>query len=78
MKLREITKKLNWLILDIVHKRNIQLSEAFQRWKARIFERGDTIKDETDLYAFFTEQGTSASDIIQAKLSRYGSPSPML
>ena len=35
-------------VMDIVHKKHSQLAEQYHEWKARIVERGDTIKDETD------------------------------
>lgn len=55
-------------VMDLCHTKKSQLSDELRRYEGRISGKGDVIKDETDQYAVFCEQGTSASDISTAKL----------
>ena len=51
----------------LCHLKNSELAKEYQKYKGRAVFRGDTVKDENDFYAVFSEQGTSASNMSAAK-----------
>ena len=53
-------------LMDICHLKNAELEAKHQKYKGRV--RGDIVKDDSGSYAVFTEQGTSASQRISAKI----------
>ena len=42
--------------MDLCHLKNSELVSRFQKYKDRVVLRGDTVKDDSDSYAVFTEQ----------------------
>ena len=48
-------------LMDICHLKNAELEAKHQKYKGRVVLRGDIVKDDSDSYAVFTEQGSSAS-----------------
>ena len=46
---------------------NAELEAKYQKYKGRVVLRGDIVKDDSGSYAVFTEQGSSASQMIAAK-----------
>ena len=50
------------------HLKNAELEAKHQKYKGRVVLRGDIVKDDSGSYAAFTEQGSSASQIIAAKV----------
>ena len=54
--------------MDICHFQNHQLEPKHQKYKGRVVLRGDIAKDDSDAYAVFTEQGSSASQMTAAKV----------
>ena len=42
-------------------------NKTFKKYKGRVVFRGDQVTDDTGLYAVFTEQGASASQMAAAK-----------
>ena len=55
-------------LMDICHLKNSELEPKFQKYKGRVVLRGDIVKDDSGLYAVFTEQGSSASQMTVAKV----------
>ena len=55
-------------IMDICHLKNSELEPQFQNYNGRVVIRGDMVIDDSDFYAVFTEQGSSASQITAAKV----------
>ena len=55
-------------LMDISHLKNAELEGKHQKYKGRVVLRGDTVKDDSGLYAVFTEQGSSASQMTAAKV----------
>ena len=53
--------------MDICHLKNSELELQYRKHKGRVVLRGDIVKDYSGLYAVFTEQGSSASQVIAAK-----------
>ena len=49
--------------MDICHLNNAELEAKHQKYKGRVVLRGDIVKDDSESYAVFTEQGASASQI---------------
>ena len=47
---------------------NAELEAKHQKYKGRVVLRGDIVKDDSDSYAVFTEQGSSASQMTAAKI----------
>ena len=54
-------------LLDISLK-NSELEQQFQKYRGRVVLRGDVVKDDSVLYAVFTEQVSSASQMTAAKV----------
>ena len=61
-------------LMDICHLENAELEAKHQKYKGRVVLRGDIVKDDSGSYAVFTEQGSSASQITEAKESWTSSP----
>ena len=47
--------------MDMCHLKNAELEAKLQKCKGRVVLRGDIVKDDSGVYAVFTEQGSSAS-----------------
>ena len=54
--------------MAICHVKNAELEPQFQKYKGRVVLRGDTVKDDSGAFAVFTEQGSSASQMMGAKV----------
>ena len=54
--------------LDICHLTNAELEAKHQKYKDRVVLRGDIAKNDSESYAVFTEQGSSASQMKAAKV----------
>ena len=48
-------------LMDMCHLKNAELEEKHQKYKCWVVLRGDIVKDDSESYAVFTEQGSSAS-----------------
>ena len=55
-------------LMDMCHWKNAELEAKHPKYKGRVVLRGDIVKDDTDSYAVFTEQGSSASQMTAAKI----------
>ena len=55
-------------LMDISHLKNAELEAKHQKYKGRVVLRGDIVKDNSGSYAVFTEQGSSAFQMIAAKI----------
>ena len=55
-------------LMDICHFKNAELEAKHQKYKGRVQLRGDIVKDDSGSYAVFTEQGSSASQVVAAKI----------
>ena len=53
--------------MDSCHLKNSELDQQFQKYTGRIVLRGDIVKDDSGHQAVFTEQGSSASQMMAAK-----------
>ena len=58
-------------LMDICHLKNAELEAKHLKYQGRVVLRGDIVKDDSGSYAVFTEQGSSASQMIAAKNHRY-------
>ena len=54
--------------MDICHLKNAELETRHQKYKGRVVLRGDIVKDDARSSAVFTEQGSSASQMTEAKV----------
>ena len=54
--------------MDICHLKNAEWEAKHQKYKGRVVLRGDIVKDDSESYAVFTEQGSSASQMTAAKV----------
>ena len=54
--------------MDLCHLKNSELEPPYQKYKGRVVLRGDIVRDDSRLYAVFTEQGSFASYMIAAKV----------
>ena len=54
--------------MDLCHLKNSQLEPQYQKYKGWVVLRGDTVKDDSGSYAVFTEQASSASQMMAAKV----------
>ena len=54
--------------MDICHLKNAELEAKHQKYKGRVVLRGDVVKDDSESYSVFTEQGSSASQMTAAKI----------
>ena len=52
--------------MDICHLKNADLERNHQKYKGRVVLRGDIVKDDAGLYAVFTEQSSSVSQVTAA------------
>ena len=50
--------------MDICHLKNAELDTKHQKYNGRVVLRGDTVKDDSGCYAVFTEQGSSAPQMM--------------
>ena len=55
-------------LMDICHLKNAEFEAKNQKYKCRFVLRGDVVKDDSGSNAVFTEQGSSASQMIAAKI----------
>ena len=55
-------------LMDICHLKNAELEAKHQKYKDRVVLGGDIVKDDSDSYAVFTEQGSSASQMTAVKI----------
>ena len=55
-------------LMDLCHLKNSELEPQFQKYKGRVVLRGYLVKDDSESYAVFTEQGSSASQMTAAKV----------
>ena len=55
-------------LMDICHLKNAEFEAKHQKYKGRVVLRGDIVKDISVSYAVFTEQGSSASQMTEAKI----------
>ena len=55
-------------LMDLCHLKNSELEHQYQKYTGRVVLRGDIVKDDSGSYAMFTEQGSSASQMIAAKV----------
>ena len=55
-------------LMDMCHLKNAELEAKHQKYKGRVVLRGDIVKDDSGLYAVFTEKGSSASQLTAAKV----------
>ena len=55
-------------LMMLCHLKNSELAKELQRYKGRAVFRGDSVKDENDFYAVFSEQGTSATHAAGTKI----------
>ena len=55
-------------LMDLCHLKNSELQHQYQKYTGRVVLRGDIVKDDSGSYAVFTEQGSSASQMIAAKV----------
>ena len=55
-------------LMDICHLKYADLETKHQKYKGRVVLRGDIVKDDSGLFAVFTEQGSSASQMTAAKV----------
>ena len=56
-------------LMDICHLKNSELEPEFQKYKGRVVLRGDSVKDDSGgSYAVFTEQGSTASQMMAAEV----------
>ena len=65
-------KKVHFAILmDICHVKNAELELKHQKYFGRVVLRGDIVKDDSGAYAVFTEQGSSASQMMTANIINF-------
>ena len=48
-------------LMGICHLNNAEMETKHQKYKGRVVLRGDIVKDDSDSYAVFTEQGSSTN-----------------
>ena len=53
---------------DLCHLKKSELDPQFQKYKGRVALRGDIVKDDSGSYAVFTEQGSPAAQMTDAKV----------
>ena len=54
--------------MNLCHLKNSELELQYQKYKGRVVLRGDIVKDDSGAYAVFTEQRSSASQMIGEKV----------
>ena len=55
-------------LMDICHLKSAELEPKLQKYRGRVVIREDTVKDDSEAYAVFTEQGSSASRMTATKI----------
>ena len=55
-------------LVDLCHLKNPELEPQFQEYKGRVVLRGDIVKYDSGSYAVFTEQGSSALQMMSAEV----------
>ena len=55
-------------LMDTCHLKNDELEPKQQKYKGRVVLRGDIVKDDSGSCAVFTEQGSSASQMMATKV----------
>ena len=66
---KESRRKVHFAsLMDICHLENFELEPQYQKYKGWVVLRGDIVKDDSGAYAVFTEQGSSASQMIAEKV----------
>ena len=58
-------------LMDLCHLKSAELEPKFQKYKGQVVLRGDIVKDHSGAYAVFTQQGSSASQMTEAKVMDY-------
>ena len=54
--------------MDMCHLKNAELEAKHHKYKGRLVLRTDSVEDDSGSYAVFTEQGSSASQMISTKM----------
>ena len=54
-------------LMNVCHPKNSELEPQYQKYKDRVVFRGDIEKGDSGSFAVFTEQGSSASQMMAAK-----------
>ena len=55
-------------LMDLCHLHNSELEPQFQKYNGRVVFRGVIVKDDSGSFAVFPEQGSSASQMTEAKV----------
>ena len=55
-------------VMDTCHIKNADLEPILQKDKGRVVLRGEIVKDDSGVYAVFTEQGLTASQMTAANV----------
>ena len=55
-------------LVDICHLKNSELEPQFQEYKGGVVFGDDIVKDDSGSYAVFTEQGSSALQMMSAEV----------
>ena len=55
-------------LTDLCHLENSELELQYQNYKGRVVLRSDIVEDDSGSYAVFAEQGSSAPQMIAAKV----------
>ena len=58
--------------MDLCHLKNSELQKKFQKYKGRVVQGGDIVKEDSENHAVISEQGASASHMTAAKISDAG------
>ena len=56
----------NASLMDLCHLNNSELEPKFQKHKGRVAFRGDIVRDVSESYAEFSEQGSAHSQVAAA------------
>ena len=65
----ETKKKAHFAsLMDICHLKNAELEPKLQKYQGRVVFRGDIVKEDSRAHAVFTELGSSAFQMIAAKV----------
>ena len=64
----EIKQVFLTTLMDTLHLHNVVLEPQHQKYKGRVLLRGDIVDDDSGVYAVFTEQGSSGSQLTSVKL----------
>ena len=55
-------------LMEFCHLRHVELEPKHQKYKGRALFRGDIVEDDSGVFAVFTEQGSSSSQMTAAKM----------